>query len=297
MFNWKSKPNTGYASLPAADYGTAHALGVKKDRELLRAVLIPTGYLSEDKLDAACETALSSGKRLADVLLQQKLVSDRAAQVVEASLHVAADWADKGVSLGGEEPQDGHDEPVSNLWFGKTQDGQSGPTQLPGSLAVVQAAIEPQQLEPSATKAGLGLVEPKDEIPDDKPGFAANFTFKAQADNAPEVKHEANLTVTPPMRTALAIEETVSPENIPDDEVSEVRWTVMIKNTRRAVANNVTLGLDDFPRWFKVSRVSVENMTLPSLDGEVRHLKIGDIAPGESISVTIVGFARPDADN
>jgi hypothetical protein len=120
--------------------------------------------------------------------------------------------------------------------------------------------------------------------------------LRLAAENAAEVIKAVALTVTPPVRTALEIEETVSPEAIPEDEPTEVTYTVVIRNTKHAMGRSITLDLRDLPEWFQLSELKVDGQTVHHADGKFSPLQVGDIAPGGSKTVLILGIASPSAE-
>ena len=118
-------------------------------------------------------------------------------------------------------------------------------------------------------------------------------TIEAQRENALEEKRNVILKFRPPVCTELEIEQKVYPDSIRKDQTTEVLYTAIVKNTKRAVAKNVALSLVNLPPWFKASKVMLDGETLPDLDGGLTALQIGDIAPGESKWVVIAGIASP----
>jgi len=97
----------------------------------------------------------------------------------------------------------------------------------------------------------------------------------------------------PSADTELEIEERVYPDSIHQDQSTEVLYTAIVKNTRKAVAKNVALSLVNLPPWFKASKVMLDGEAMPDLDEGLTALQIGDIAPGESKWVVIAGTASP----
>lgn len=118
-------------------------------------------------------------------------------------------------------------------------------------------------------------------------------TFIVVADNAPQVTKDVTLTVAPSVSTSLTIEETLAPQIISEDEPTDVTYTIVIRNTKRAMARNVTFDWRHLPEWFRVSEVRLDGQVVAEAAARVAPLEIGDIAPGESRSVIILGTAFP----
>ena len=227
----------------------ALALMILEDKKLLGNKLVQAGYINVEQLNAACATSVSRGKRLAQVLVEQKLVP---ASIVSRAMKVALGTVP---ALEGE-----------NISLGEQRLEDYTERSTP------QSAIE-------------------DEGSDRSSGFAS--TFKARAANALEVTRDVVVAIKPPADTELTIEEKVYPDSICQDESTEVLYTAIVKNTKRAVAKKVTVSLVNLPPWFKASEVMLDGELMPRLNGELTSLQIGDIAPGESKSIVIVGTASP----
>lgn len=227
----------------------AFALMILEDKRLLGNKLVQAGYINVEQLNAACATSVSSGKRLAQVLVEQKLVP---ASIVSRVMKVA---------LGTVPALEGENMPVGEQQL-EDCTGWSAP----------QCAIEDKGSERSS-------------------GFTS--TFKTRAANALEVARDVVIAIKPPADTELTIEERVHPDSICQDESTEVLYTAIIKNTKRAVAKKVSVSLVNLPPWFKASEVMLDGELMPRLNGELTSLQIGDIAPGESKSIVVVGIASP----
>jgi hypothetical protein len=225
------------------------------DRENLGMALVQAGYIDEDQLDEAFKAAQRQKKRLRQVLIERKLVTPT--DVLQVRL---------GSSLSVKQEDDYMlDEPV---------DAQAQPP----DVEEIPAAHE---------------VQP--EIGEKHEPELKRFTstFVVVAENAPQVTKDVTITVTPPIRTSLTIEETLAPDIIPEDEPTEVTYTVAIRNTKSAVAKNVTFDWQHLPEWFKVSEVKLDGQVVANAGDRLTPLAIGDIAPGESKSVVILGTAFP----
>ena len=225
------------------------------DRERLGEALVQAGYIDEDQLDEAFQVSQRQRKRLRQVLVERRLVT----------------------------PTDVLNVRLGSLTPVKQEDDYT--------------EDEPEEIQPqeSITQEPPTTQEPQPEAVERSEAEAKRFTstFKAAAENAPEVTRDVTLTVTPPARTSLAIEERLSPEIIPEDEQTEVMYTVVIRNTRRAVAKKVTFDWQHLPEWFQVSEVKLDGQVVPGADNAHSTVEVGDIAPGESKSIVILGTAFP----
>jgi len=261
-------------------------------------LLVRTGHIDK-RLGADCRASLPDAKSAAEALVEQKIVArdilSKALAIAEAD-DTDDELRDEDVFPGEKQL---HDAPQQSLGedisppLAEVEKGPPGIDPPVGSIAGLPIVAEPQPSESPTVPDWAYLLGPVDESPGENPGFTASFTFKACADNAPEVVRDTSLAVTPPIRTELAIEETVHPASIVEDELTEVRWALVVKNTRRAVADNVVLSLEHLPLWFKVTEAMVEGETLPGSDNGLRHIEVGDIGPGESKSIVLVGIASP----
>lgn len=227
----------------------ALALMILEDRRLLGNKLVQAGCINVEQLNAACAASVSSGKRLAQVLVEQKLVP---ASIVSRAMKVA---------LGTVPALEGENIPMGEQRF-EDCTGGSAP----------QTAI-------------------RDEGSDRSSSFAS--AFKTRAANALEVTRDVVIAIKPPADTELTIEEKVYPDSICQGESTEVLYTAIVKNTKKAVARKVTVSLVNLPPWFKASEVMLDGELMPGLNGELMSLQIGDIAPSESKSIVIVGTASP----
>ena len=225
------------------------------DRENLGAALVQAGYIDEEQLDEAFHAALRQRKRLRQVLIERKLVTPT--DVLQVQL-------------------------ASSLSVKQEDDF------MPDELVAAQTQ------QPIAEEVPI-TEEAQPEIREKREPEVKRFTstFTVVADNAPQVTKDVTLTVTPSVRTSLTIEETLSPEIIPENEPTEVIYTVAIKNTKGAVARNVTFDWQHLPEWFKVSEVRLDGQVVARAADSLAPLEIGDIAPGESKSVVILGTAFP----
>ena len=117
--------------------------------------------------------------------------------------------------------------------------------------------------------------------------------FKVAAENAAQVGAQATLSVTPPIRTSLEIEESVSPDKVPEDEPTEVTYKLLIRNTKRATGRNIMLYLEDLPEWFQISQVMIDNQTVSHNCDKRSPLEVGDIPPDHCKTVAVIGVASP----
>lgn len=118
-------------------------------------------------------------------------------------------------------------------------------------------------------------------------------TFRVGAENATQVSQSVGLTITPPTRTSLDVEKTISPESIPEDETTEVNITLVIRNTRRATGRNVAIDLQDLPAWFSISESRVDGQLVSGTGGKALPVLVGDIPGGQSKTAVIRGIASP----
>ena len=233
---------------------------LQEEKERLGARLLEAGFLDEQQLDEACEESLRQGKRLGQVLIEKKLVTaSEVVQVLTASL--------RG--------------PASQEVIPMDDKGPDIPPQ-PSAEAGQDVSLQPQATE---TKVYEGERRP------------VVSKLRLTADNAAEVVKSVALNVTPPVRTALEIEETVSPEAIPEDEPTEVTYKVVIRNTKRAMGRNISLDLRDLPDWFQLSEIKVNGQTVHHPNGKLSPLEVGDIAPGEAKTILVLGLASPVAES
>ena len=235
-------------------------LALQEEKERLGARLLEAGFINERQLDEACEESRRQGKRLGQVLIEKRLITaSEVVQVLTASLRGPA--SEEGVRM-----------------------DDTKPDIVPQTPA---EAAEDVDQQPRTTETKVHESETRQVI----------SRLRLAADNAAEVVKPVALTVTPPVRTTLEIEETVSPEAIPEDEPTEVTYTVVIRNTKRALGRNITLDLRDLPTWLQLSEIKVDGQTVPHPDGKLSPLEVGDIAPGESKTVIILGVASPSTES
>jgi hypothetical protein len=225
------------------------------DREGLGIALVQAGYIDEDQLDEAFHAALRQRKKLRQVLIERKYITPTDVLQVRLASSVSVEQED--------------DVTADELVGTQTQ-------QLTAQETPVTDEVQPEIAEKS---------EPEVK--------RFTSTFIVAADNAPQVTRDVTLAVTPPFSTSLAIEETLSPEVISGDEPTEVTYTVAIRNTKRAVARNVTFDWRHLPEWFRVAEVRLDGQVVARAGDRSAPLEIGDIAPGESKSVVILGTAFP----
>jgi len=248
------------------------ALREEKDR--LGARLLEAGFIDEKQLDEACEESAREGKRLGQVLIEKRMVTaSEVVQVLTASLRGPA--GEEVIHMEETKPdiRSAHGELVSAQ--GEPVEPQPSPEE------VIDQPPQPQAPETKVHEGGLRQIISK---------------LRLRAENAAEVVKPVSLTVTPPVRTALEIEETVSPEAIPEDEPTEVTYTVVIRNTRRATGRNITLDLRELPDWFQPSEIKVDGQTVDHPPGKTSPLEVGDIAAGGSKTVLILGIASPSGE-
>jgi len=228
------------------------------DRENLGVALVDAGYIDEVQLDEAFHAALRQRKRLRQVLIERKLITptDVLQVLLPSSLSVK-------------------------------QEDEFIPDELVTPMLSGPISVEPPAIEEA--KPEIPKVEAKSEA--EVKCFTS--TFMVVADNAPQVTKGVTLTVAPPSYTSLAIEGTFSPEVISQDEPTEITYTVVIRNTKRAVAKNVTFDWQHLPDWFRVSEVRLDGKVVVRAGDRFAPLEIGDIAPGESRSLVILGTAFP----
>lgn len=228
---------------------------LREERERLGGRLLEAGYIDDQQLDEACQEAQRQGRRLGQVLIEKKLVT--ASEVVHVLTASLRDSGEEGVTVDDTRPD-----------------------------------IEPQPAIEEEVSASL---EPQIEVAEAYEGEKRQVTSRLRltAENAAEVIQPVTLTVTPPVRTSLEIEETVSPETVPEDEATEVTYRVVIRNTKRATGRNITLDLHELPEWFQVSELKIDGQMVPDPNDKLSPLQVGDIAPGESRTIVIVGIASP----
>ncbi len=236
---------------------------LQEERERLGTRLLEAGFINEKQLDEACEESVREGKRLGQVLIEKKMVTaSEVVQVLTASLRGPA----------GEEV----------IPMEETKPERSAGSELlepqPSPKEGTDQPTQPTGTETKVVEGGLRQIISK---------------LRLRAENAEEVVKPVSLTVTPPVRTALEIEETVSPEAIPEDEPTEVTYTVVIRNTRRATGKNITLDLRELPDWFQPSEIKVDGQRVDHPQGKTLPLQVGDIPPGETKTVLILGIASP----
>ncbi len=227
------------------------------DREALGMPLVQAGFIDEDQLDEAFHAALRQRKRLRQVLIERKYITPTDVLQVQLASSLSVQHEDEFM------PDETATAPIES--------GQSIVQELP---------VAPEGLPDTGRRGGAEVKR-----------FTS--TFMVIADNAPQVTKDVTLTVTPPAHTLLTIEETFSPEVISQDEPTEVSYRVAIKNTKRAVAKNVTFDWQHFPEWFSVSEIRLDGKVVTGAGKGFAPLQIGDIAPGESRSIVIFGTAFP----
>lgn len=94
----------------------------------------------------------------------------------------------------------------------------------------------------------------------------------------------------------LRVGKTVAPHRIPAGRTTEdVRYTIRVANRGTETAQDVVLVDHGLPDFFAVTSITIERdgaapATLPG--GQI-ELPLGDIAPGETVTVTITGDASP----
>lgn len=221
-------------------------------------------------MDEACEDSLREGKRLGQVLIEKRFVTaSEVVQVLTASLRGPADK--EVIQMDEAKPEVA---PQTSVETGEDVD-QQPQTSVEAEEDVDQ---RPQAQETKVHEGGIRQVISK---------------LRLMAENAAEVVKPVTLNITPPTRTTLEIEETISPDAIPEDEPTEVTYTVVIRNTRRAMGRNITLDLGDLPDWFQLSEIKVDGEIVHHLNGKLSPLEVGDIAPGGSKTVLIFGTASP----
>lgn len=95
---------------------------------------------------------------------------------------------------------------------------------------------------------------------------------------------------------ALRVVKTVAPHVIPVGRTTaDVRYTIRVANRGTEIAHDVVLADHGVPDFFAITSITIDRdgaapATLPG--GQI-ELPLGDIAPGEMVTVTITGDAAP----
>ena len=287
---------------------------VQEAERKIGEMLLRDGFVSKRQLREMYGESLQSGKPLKPIVIKDKQVpTDGWVKIMieeqGSKFEVGDKWAflqpearsiaQTLLQAGSIDDRQLDEAYKESLRTGKTLGQVLFDKKIVPASEIIQAMMASQktgyqpQVAPEAIVAGMPQPSTQGVPKTEGKGRTAVVKLKVAAKNADQVGAQATLTITPPVRTSLEIEESVSPDKVPEDEPTEVTYKLLIRNTKRATGRNIMLDLEDLPEWFQISKVMIDSQTV-SHSGDKRFpLKVGDILPGQCETVAVIGVASP----